>query len=100
MRRRRATLRSQPHSSSSRRDRSLGHRLGSSGERDFVSSAVVTVRLPNGDAEFRSIEEPPKPGDHMKCRGADWTVAHVTHNADGSAIVTLMPAQLLPDATA
>lgn len=63
-----------------------------------MSSAVVTVRLPNGDTEFRSAKAPPKRGDRMKCRGADWVVALVTRNADGSAIVTLMPLPTPPDA--
>ena len=65
-----------------------------------MSSAVVTVRLPNGETEFRYTKEPPEPGDRMKCRGTDWTVAHVTKTADGRATVTLMPAQAPPDAAA
>ena len=58
-----------------------------------MPSAVVTVRLPNGETEFRATTGgPPKPGDLMQCRGASWIVARVFEERDSSSIVTLMPA--------
>ena len=56
-----------------------------------MSSAVMTIHFPNGEHEFRSTNEPPKPCDLMKCRGVDWIVAHVMDAADGSVVVSLMP---------
>ena len=56
-----------------------------------MSSAVVTVHFPNGEREFRSTIESPKPGDLIHCRGAEWIVAHVMDAADGSAVISLMP---------
>jgi len=52
-----------------------------------MSSAVMTIHFPNGEHEFRSTIEPPKPGDLMKCRGADWIVSDA---ADGSGVISLM----------
>ena len=56
-----------------------------------MSSAVMTIHFPNGEREFRSTNEPPNPGDLMKCRGSEWIVAHVMDAADGSVVVSLMP---------
>jgi hypothetical protein len=56
-----------------------------------VSSTVMTVQFPNGEREFRSTEEPPKPGDLLKCRGVDWVVGHVMDAWKGSVVVSLMP---------
>jgi len=66
-----------------------------------MPSAVMTVHFPNGEREFRSTDEPPKPGDLMKCRGVDWIVAQVMDTGKGSVVVSLTPApSALPDPAA
>ena len=66
-----------------------------------MSPTVMTVNFPNGEREFRSTEEPPKPGDLMNCRGDDWIVAQVMDTGKGSVVVSLMPApSALPDPAA
>ena len=53
-----------------------------------MPSAVMTVRFPNGETQFRTTSDPLKPGHVMKSRGERWIVSTVVKAKDGSSVVT------------
>jgi hypothetical protein len=54
-------------------------------------SALVTVRFPSGETEFRMSEKSLKVGETLKRNGDNWIVEEVTDGDDGSTVVTLRP---------
>ena len=55
-------------------------------------SELLTVRFPSGATEYRTAEQPPRPGDIVRSKGGEWTVHEVVPEADGSFMVRLASA--------
>jgi hypothetical protein len=55
-----------------------------------MSSEVVVIRFPDGDAEFYAGAEVPLVGEKMTRRGAEWFVARV-NSLEGRVALDVLP---------
>lgn len=62
-----------------------------------MSSDVLIIRFPDGDAEFSARSLVPTVGDRIWRRNEAWIVAAVDTNHGAATTVTVMPAEVTRD---
>ena len=64
-----------------------------------MANQTLIIRFPNGDAEFCARSDVPSIGERLALRNNEWIVARVENHLDKAVRVTVMPAEVVRDAS-